>query len=362
MPAPSAIRVGLDYRPALLLRSGIPRAVRELARALARRSDVDTRLFGHCLASPRETFVPDGARLHRTRIPGRSLGMLAALGLDAARLCGNVDVFHWTDYVFPPVRRRPVVMTLHDCAFARSPDFHGPSTRDLLARTKRALAQAQRIVCPTRATGDDAVTLLGAAEDRVRVVPFGVDHGVPPGPRPPLGGEPYVLMLGTVEPRKNHLRALDAWRRLGVDRPQLVVIGRPGWECAEIARALDDAADEGVVWRRQASEGELATWLAHATALFYPSLLEGFGFPPLEALRSGVPVCSGNDPALREVLGDAARFCDARDEASMADALAATLSDGNDPSLRAARQAHAARYRWADAAAGYAQVYEEVAR
>lgn len=363
MPAPPAIRVGLDFRPALLLRSGIPRAVRELARALARRDDTDVHLFGHCLATPRHPAAPEGATLHRSRIPGRSLPLLAALGLDAARLCGGVDVFHWTDYVFPPVRRgRAVVLTLHDGAFARDPAFHGPTTADLLARTRRAVARADRIVCPTRASAGDAVELLGAEESRVRVVPFGVDHGAAPGSAVPLGGEPYVLMLGTVEPRKNHLRALAAWRRLGEGRPQLVVVGRPGWECDETARALDAACvAEGVLWRRDASEGEVARWLAHASALFYPSLLEGFGFPPLEALRHGVPVCCGDDAALREVLGSAARFCDARDEESMADALAATLDEARDEASRAARRAHADRYRWADAAAGYAAVYAEVA-
>jgi glycosyltransferase involved in cell wall biosynthesis len=362
MPAPSAIRVGLDYRPALLLRSGIPRAVRELARALARREDMDLHLFGHCLATPRHPAVPAGATLHRSRIPGRSLPLLSALGLDAARLCGDVPVFHWTDYVFPPVRRgRAVVLTLHDGAFARDPGFHGPTTADLLARTRRAVGRADRIVCPTRASAEDAMALLGAHESRIRVVPFGVDHGAEPGSTPPLGGEPYVLMLGTVEPRKNHLRALAAWRRLGVGRPQLVIVGRSGWECAEIARALDAAtAEGGVIWRRDASEVEVARWLAHASALFYPSLLEGFGFPPLEALRHGVPVCCGDDAALREVLGPTARYCDARDEASMADALAATLEETRDPAARDARRAHADRFRWSDAAAGYAAVYAEV--
>lgn len=360
MPAPPAIRVGLDYRPAMLLRSGIPRAVRELARALAQRRDVDVHLFGHCLATPRDASIPEGAVLHRSRIPGRSLPLLARLGVDATQLTGKADVFHWTDYVFPPVRRdRPVVMTLHDGAFARDASYHGAATRDLLVRTRRAIQRATRIVCPTHATARDAVDRLGADAKKVRVVPFGVDHGAAPAPRPPLDGKPYVLMLGTVEPRKNHLRALAAWRRLGEDRPPLIVVGRPGWECAPIAAALDAAANEGVVWRQDASEGEVATWLAHATALFYPSLLEGFGFPPLEALRHGVPVCCGDDAALREVLGDAARFCEARDEDAMAEALAATLRDAADPALRPAREARAARYRWADAAAGYATAYAE---
>jgi glycosyltransferase involved in cell wall biosynthesis len=361
MPASPVIRVGLDYRPALLLRSGIPRAVRELSRALAQRADVDLHLFGHCLATPRHGHVPEGATLHRSRIPGRSLPLLARIGLDATRLSGDADVFHWTDYVFPPVRRsRPVVLTVHDVAFARDPSFHGPSTTDLLDRTRRAVRRANRIVCPTRATARDAVTMLGAEESRIRVVPFGIDHGAEPGPRPPLGGEPYVLMLGTIEPRKNHLRALAAWRRLGPGRPRLIVIGRPGWECRAIAGALDLAADEGVVWRRDASEVELATWLAHATTLFYPSLLEGFGFPPLEALRHGVPVCAGDDAALREVLGEAAGYCDPRDEDSMAEGLAEALDEASDTARRAARMAHASRFRWADAAAGHAAVYAEV--
>ena len=115
----SVLRVALDYRPALLGRSGIPRAVRELAAALgasARDGEaVDVRLFGHSWARAHDRPAPPGTRLFRTRLPGRALPFLARLGLGAERLCAGADVFHWTDYVHPPIGRRvPAVLTLHD--------------------------------------------------------------------------------------------------------------------------------------------------------------------------------------------------------------------------------------------------------
>jgi alpha-1,3-rhamnosyl/mannosyltransferase len=360
MPDHRPIAVGLDYRPALLGTSGIPRAVRELARALAARADLDLHLFGHAFARRRTPEAPPPrASLHRTRLPGRALPWLARCGIDAARLCGGPRIFHWTDFVFPPVGpRTAVVMTLHDCAFAVDPDYHGAGSATLLARTRAAVGRADLVVCPTRATADDAVAHLGLAAARLRVIPFGADHGAEPDPRPPFDGAPFVLMLGTIEPRKNHLRALAAWRALGPGRPGLVVVGRPGWNCeAEVAALRDAVARDGVRWLAAADEPTVATLVAHARALLYPSLLEGFGFPPLEALRRGVPVVGGDTPALREVGGEAVVWCDPTAVDAIRAALLRALEDADDPELRRARRARAAGFRWAGTAAAHADAY-----
>lgn len=359
------LRVGLDYRPALLTSVGIGRSVRELSRALARQEGLDVRLFGHSLARARhQAQVPAGATLHRLPIPGRSMPTLARLGVDAGRLSGGVQVFHWTDYIHPPVRGAKTVLTLHDVAFAEDLSFHGPAqTRMLLTGCKKAVAQADRIVTPTRATAEAAQRHLGVPGHRLRVVPFGADHVPAQLGDHPLGGRPYILALGTIEPRKNHLRLLAAHRRLPEPRPLLVILGKPGWECARTVAVIQEEVQAGqVVWEPRATDRQVFAYLAHALLLAYPSRLEGFGFPPLEAALVGTPVLAGDTPALREVMEDAAWFCDPEDEDAIQDGLARLLGDrALCDALVGRGRRRAAQFTWERSARQHRDLYREVA-
>lgn len=354
--------IALDYRPALLSPAGIGRAVRELARALAARDDVDVHLFGHSLARAQvETAIPPNARLHRVPIPGRSLPFLHRLGLGADRLAGRVDVFHWTDYVQPPLSRARAVLTVHDLAFVRDPRWHGEDAAVLRERTRRAIAAAAALVVPSTTTAQDVRTFAPAAPSPV-VIPFGADH-VPRDLAPTGDGSPFVLCVGTIEPRKNHLALLAAWRRLPNPRPRLLVVGRIGWECEAIVAALREAVAEGLVeWRQHVDDRAMWQLLAGARALVYPSAWEGFGFPPLEAMQLGIPVLANDTPALRELGDDAILFTDAADPAAFADALHRVLHDD----ARRARcvqvgKQRAANYLWSACADAHARVYREVA-
>ena len=361
---PGRLRLGLDYRPALLTSAGIGRSVRELSRALALEPGLDVRLFGHSLARARHQLaVPEGATLHRLPIPGRSMPALAGLGVDAGRLSGGVQLFHWTDYIHPPVRSARTVLTLHDVAFAEDKTFHGSAqTEMLLTGCLKAIAQADMIVTPTKATAQAAHKHLGISEARLRVVPFGCDHVPGETGSHPLGGRPYILALGTIEPRKNHLRLLDAWRRLAEPRPMLVILGKPGWECDATVRDIEAAVRTGeAVWQRTAGDAEVFRYLAHALLLAYPSRLEGFGFPPLEAAALGTPVLAGDTPALREVLDDAAWFCDPEDNDSIAAALERLLMDPElQAGLRQRGPQRAMQFTWRDSAQRHASLYREV--
>ncbi|MBK8975987.1 MAG: glycosyltransferase family 4 protein [Planctomycetes bacterium] len=368
-PRGGTARIALDYRPALLGSSGIPRAVRELARALAVHADaaaVELHLFGHSLAAARRATTPPlGARLHRLPIPGRLLPRLARLGLGAERLAGGAAVFHWTDYVHPPVGARTrVALTLHDCAFLAADSYHGPvGSAELARRTRAAVARADVVVCPTRATRDDAQRLLDVPAGRLRVIPFGADHALPSAQLDAVPAEPFLLSIGTIEPRKNHLGLLRAWRALGADRPWLVVVGRPGWACADAVATLRAAqADGGVTWHRHLDDAQLAGLLDRALGVVYPSLLEGFGFPPLEALARGVPVLAGDTPALRETVGGAARLVDPRDDDALRAGLVELLAEAAraDPAAAAARVRCAARFRWDTCARAHLALYREV--
>jgi len=140
--------------------------------------------------------------------------------------------------------------------------------------------------------------------------------------------EPYFVMLGTIEPRKNHLLLLQVWRQL-VDRqrgrvPRLVLIGQRGWECEQVVDLLERCEPlRGVVLEQpHCPDQELATWLAHAQALLFPSFAEGYGMPLVEALSVGLPVLASDLPAFREVAGDVPEYLDPLDGPGWAAAIA----------------------------------------
>lgn len=358
------LSIALDYRPALLSRAGIGRATRELSRALAECDDLAVHLFGHSLARAKVTTeVPPGARLHRIPIPGRSLPFLRRLGIGAERLAGNAQVFHWTDYVQPPVGNARTVLTVHDLAFVRDPSWHGDQAEELRTRTFAAIRQADALIVPSTTTANDVKTFVADAPP-TRVIAFGSDH-VPQRTLPaPLEGRPYALTVGTIEPRKNHQRLLRAWRKLPQPRPLLVVVGAVGWACDEIVRDLEAAERDGIVhWRRHCDDAELWRLLQQAQLLAYPSLWEGFGFPPLEAMALGVPVVAHQTDPLHELGDDALTLTDAEDVDALAAALERTLKDeGHRDACIAAGKRRAQSFSWRDCARAHAELYREVAR
>ena len=136
-----------------------------------------------------------------------------------------------------------------------------------------------------------------------------------PAPTPPVT-PPYFVMLGTIEARKNHLMVLHVWRevveRLGTTAPKLVIIGQRGWECEQVEDLLErcEALHDAVREVPRCDDTQLATWLAHAQALLFPSFAEGYGLPLVEALAAGVPVIASDLPAFREVVGDIPHYLD----------------------------------------------------
>ncbi len=373
------VRVGIDYRPALLGRAGLGRATRELVRALAEDDDVELHLFGHCFRGAQVAGLPPAhTRLHRLPLPGKGLRLLAKCGLHAGRLAGNPQVFHWTDTVFPPVSdRQPTVVTVHDLAFLADPGFHGEAAAKGLAH--RVLAAARRAsicVVPSMATADALREALADEPHpkRIEVIPFGSDH-VHRTTREPHGlkviENNFFVALGTIEPRKNHQRLLDAWTALDSPKPDLVVVGHRGWQCEKTCEALQRLAKETsnkqagtgrLIWQATLSDGQVASLLDTARALVYPSLLEGFGFPPLEAMAVGLPVLTGHHAALRDVAGGAALVVDAEDTAAIRTGLEqlANRPELGESLVQKGLQ-RAQQFTWAACAASYKAIYREVA-
>lgn len=250
---------------------------------------------------------------------------------------GPIDVVWGPNFVVPPARRAARLATVHDLTCVRYPRL---CTRDVLeypGLLRRALAGGAHLHVVSRFVADEVVDLLGAPAERVHVVRNGIDPGVVAGGDPAAGralagAERYIVAIGTIEPRKDHptlVRAFDGLRSVDPDL-RLVLAGADGWgvEALEHALTRSRAAAAGRIIRLGfVNDTARKHLLAGAVALAYPSVYEGFGLPPLEAMATGTPVVATRAGALPEVLGEAADLVDVGDADALAGALARVVTD-----------------------------------
>jgi len=351
----------MDYRPAMQAApTGIGRYTAALAAELARDEAGGLRLFGVFRRGNRPAVrrAPAGARLLAWPIPSRGMNLLGDLGLlPADRALGGCDVFHHTNYLMASVSARtPQVMTVHDLAFLRDPACHTPRAAHAMERVVRASARrCAAFLVPSEATADDCEALLGFPRDRVFVTPLGVDASFFDLPAPPPT-RPYLLAVGTLEPRKNYPRLVRAFRRAGVADLELRIVGLRGWLADDVREG------PGVRLLGHVGEPELRRLLAGAAAFCYPSLLEGFGLPVLEAMAAGVPVLTSDREPLRTLAGDAALLVDPTDEEALADGIRTILHDqALRRRLRVAGPRRARAFTWAACAAATRRAFATVA-
>lgn len=323
-----------------------------LCRALAVRDDLDAVAYVPTIAPGAGEGLPTEVvheyRAGTTRI--RKLRGLAAAALRPgavrARYRG-VDVVHYPFTV--PVPRLPVgtVVTLHDLQHLDLPGMFSRSERAFRKLAyDRAASRADIVVVPSAFVRDRAVDRLGLEPARVRVIHHGVDHDV----FRPAGGErePFLLYPARTWPHKNHARLLDAFALLRRDRPELRLVLTGGG-----TEAL--AGPPGVEARGLVPRRELVELYRRAACLVFPSLYEGFGAPPLEAMACGTPVAASRAGSLPEVCGDAAVLFDAEDPQAIAAGILETLSRG--PALARAGSERAAAFTWEASAGGHADAY-----
>lgn len=227
-----------------------------------------------------------------------------------------------------------------------------------------ALRQSAAVLVPSEATRADLIRLypIPGLEQKVHDVGEGLPRATPPGPLPGSIQPGFILAVGTVEPRKNYSRLLEAYRRLRVrGAPQLVIAGRPGWAYGDALARIK--AEPGVVYLGHVDEPTLAALYRDAAVLAFPSLYEGFGLPLLEAMSRGVPAVIGASGALPELGAGAAVSVDAEDPGAIAEALERVLAD---ESLRKRLGAEGVRraqgYTWASVAARTLDVLHRIAK
>ena len=287
---------------------------------------------------------------------------------------GPVDVFHSVNAVVLPQRDGRRVVTVHDLTCLHFPQLHPWSRRTLFRLgVRRAARLADAIIVPSVATRRDLAARFPLAAAKIRVVPYApAERFAPLSPRESLpvisrhglANREYLLFAGNIEPRKNLLTLIDAYNRLRKATrvaPRLAIAGGEGWHNQAIHRAAAASPFAGDIrFLGYVPDAELPALMSGALAFVYPSLYEGFGLPPLEAMACGTPVITSNRSSLPEVVGDAALLVDPEDRAGLADAMAKIVDDEplrQDLRERGLKQAQ--RFSWDETARLTVQVYED---
>jgi glycosyltransferase involved in cell wall biosynthesis len=323
------IRAAIDTSVLAQTRAGTARYLKGLLRELERRDDVNVteRNFGG--GSRAAAFVRD------------AVWYPLVLGREH-----DADVLHCPTYRGPLGTRIPLVVTVHDLAVLRHPETFNRWTRTYSPRAvPRVLRAARRIIAVSEFTRRELVELLDVPRGKITVVPNAVDDEFT-REGPSEHGD-YVLAVGTLEPRKNLSRLVEAARRNDIE---LRVVGARGWGEVEVG-------GNGVRWLGEVDDAQLARLYRGAVCLAYPSLYEGFGIPVLEAMACGAPVVTTKGSAMEEVAAGAAVLVDPNDPAQIAEGIERAASDREQLVARGLERAQA--FRWADVAAATVRVYRE---
>jgi len=323
------IRVAIDVSPLVQTRAGTARYLKGLLRELRGRDDVEVRTRSFGRNDRLSTLARD------------SVWYPIVLGREQ-----EADVLHCPTYRGPARATRPLVVTVHDLAVFRHPDAFNRWTRTYSPRlVPHVLAAADRVIAVSEFTRRELVELLHVAAEKIRVVPNAVDDEFTSA-GPAAEGD-YVLAVGTLEPRKNLPRLVEAAQRSDVE---LRIVGARGWGGIEVG-------GNGVHWLGEVSDAELARLYRGALCVAYPSLYEGFGIPVLEAMACGVPVVTTRGTAMEEVADGAAVLVDTHDPAEIAAGIERATAERDRLVPRGLERARA--FRWDAVAAATVTVYRE---
>ena len=359
------MRIAVDARSLSGERTGVGRTLEGLYGAWTRLHPKDSVV----LLSPRPISLP--ATLEgrvevrppvRPRLPG-TVWLQTLAPVEALR--ARADLFHGPLGILPLASLVPGVATIHDLTPLLFPGWHETKNvagfAPFLPGTVR---RAARLVCVSRATRDDLLLALPEAAGKAFVVPNGLVPPPPAGNGPPPHPRPFVLCIGTLEPRKNHERLVRAMESIWDRRPEfpdLVLAGGSGWGLPGFPERLSRSRHAARITRPGwVSPERAAALLRGARLLAYPSLYEGFGLPALEAMAEGIPVVASSSSSLPEVVGDAGLLPDPLDVGSIASAIERANDDEAFRTLARRRgPERAALFTWEAAARQTRALFEE---
>jgi glycosyltransferase involved in cell wall biosynthesis len=282
----------------------------------------------------------------------------------------GVDLIHGPAFVGPQASKRPYVVTVHDLSFLLYPrGFRALNRTYLRVFTQLSVRRAQRVIAVSESTKRDLVRCYGIPPGKVDVVYNGKDATFQQLPASEVSGfraeqglpEQFILFVGTLEPRKNVARLIEAYARLPGTRPPLMLIGGRGWLYDDIfARVEALNLSNEVRFVGYVPAKDLPQWYNAASLFVYPSLYEGFGLPPLEAMACGAPVVTSTASSLPEVVGDAGLLVDPTNTEELAEAMGQVLADaGLREKLRGAGLARAHKFSWRTTAQRTVSTYRQ---
>lgn len=386
------MKVALDATPLLGVRTGIGYFCEGALRALAGREEVDVCAFAVSWRRRSELTaqLPPGVRSTQRPMPARPLHLAWShvSGPAVEWFIGPVDVVHGTNYVVPPTRHAARVVSVHDLTPLRFPELCDESTLQFPRLVRRAAESGAWVHTDSRFVAEEVVAELGVEPSRVRAVHPGIpgifdrdvastSEGVAaPDATPngtnraqlelPSGTTRYVLAVGTVEPRKDYPTLVKAFDVLGEEMGDLalVIAGADGWGAHALDEALESARRrERILRLGYVASDRLGALFEGAAVVAYPSVYEGFGFVPLEAMAAGVPVVATSVGSIPEVVGDGAMLVGSGMVDELADALGTALGDEQVRAALVERgKARAGTFTWEACAAGLTDLYAAALR
>lgn len=316
-----------------------------------------------------------GVRLGRFA-PSTALSVLTPFGYPGAgKLTKRIDLFHATDHLVPRLHGVPVLATVMDAIPLSHPHWVNQRFRILGARLWRhSVHWADHVVTISEYSKQQIVQYFGLKEESVSIVHLGVaeryfeqfDAGVRSHVLEKYKlPQKFYLFVGTLQPRKNVERLLQAHASLPADHREsfpLVIVGRPGWGCNALIEELKKMEAKGrIYWLKYLPNSEVMALMQSAQAMVFPSLCEGFGLPVVEAFASGLPVVTSNTTALPEVAGDAALLVDPLDVEAIADGMRTVVEDSClAQSMRERGFARAKQLSWSSCASGTLSLYRQL--
>ena len=353
------MRIGVDARK--LHDFGIGTYIRNLLRQLAR-LDGQSEFVVLCRPEDRDALGALGENFRAVPEHARTYSMAEQLTIPLALKRERVTLFHAPHYVLPPLVPCRSVVTIHDCLHLMFPQYLPNRLMPLYARASLTLAarRATRVLTVSESSKRDILRFVDVAADKIDVIYTAYDERFGLEPRQEDVDrvreryqlqDDFVLYAGNVKPHKNLVRLIEAFdlvRRSGLDHLKLVLIGDQISKYTALRRAVHaHQLHRYVRFLGYQSEDTLAIMYRLARVFVFPSLYEGFGLPPLEAMASGTPVVASNVSSLPEVLGDAALFVEPRDPQSIADGIRRVLCDERlRCELRAKGFARASQFSW----------------
>lgn len=365
------LRVGIDGRSLRFPLTGVGRYTWELTWRLAAMDGLEVEVFAPRLPrDPRQIRLsPQSAEEQQPSLMERIVWHAASLLVTPERR--SLDVFWGPNHSLPKLSGSTAgIVTIHDLVWCHAPSTMRRFTRHLdRFRMTSAVRAAGHIIAVSENTARDVETHFDIAPSRISVVNPGITALPEPGPKSMLTAigvtAPFVLCVGTQEPRKNHQRLIEAFQQIqepDIEPLQLVIAGGQGWGPFDLQQEINARGwQESVRVLGFVDDSLLSTLYAQCRFVVMPSLFEGFGMPLIEAFYHGKPVLAAGNSSMPEVVGDGGVLVDPLDTASIADGLRALLDDQARAVLAAKASARAARYDWDQSAAAMAQTFVRLA-